>query len=52
LGGEAKERKKLGVLGRRQGTTRELGLWGFDESQAKYIGFQKYAGTQLMMAGW
>lgn len=48
---EAKERKKLGVLGRRQGTTRELGLWGFDESQAKYIGFQKYAGTQLIMAG-
>ncbi|KAJ7305573.1 Rof/RNase P-like protein [Mycena albidolilacea] len=36
---EAKERKKLGVLGRRQGTTRELGLWGFDESQAKFALF-------------
>ncbi|KAF8216893.1 RNase P subunit p29-like protein [Mycena galopus ATCC 62051] len=36
---EAKERKKLGVLGRRQGTARELGLWGFDESQAKFALF-------------
>ncbi|KAF7369724.1 Ribonuclease P protein subunit [Mycena venus] len=36
---EAKERKKLGVLGRRQGTARELGLWGFDESQAKFTLF-------------
>ncbi|KAJ7703943.1 Rof/RNase P-like protein [Mycena rosella] len=35
----AKERKKLGVLGRRQGTTRELGLWGFDASQAKFALF-------------
>ncbi|KAJ7044692.1 Rof/RNase P-like protein [Mycena alexandri] len=35
----AKERKKLGVLGRRQGTARELGLWGFDESQAKFALF-------------
>ncbi|KAJ7167566.1 Rof/RNase P-like protein [Mycena filopes] len=33
---EAKERKKLGVLGRRQGTVRDSGLWGFDESQAKF----------------
>ncbi|KAJ7607557.1 Rof/RNase P-like protein, partial [Roridomyces roridus] len=32
----AKERKKLGVLGRRQGTRRERGLWGFDESQARF----------------
>jgi ribonuclease P protein subunit POP4 len=32
---EAKERKKLGVLGRRQGTSRQLGLFGFDQSQAK-----------------
>ncbi|KAJ7271221.1 RNase P/MRP, p29 subunit [Mycena rebaudengoi] len=31
-----KERKKLGVLGRRQGTARQLGLWGFDKSQAKF----------------
>ncbi|KAJ7750932.1 hypothetical protein DFH07DRAFT_904390 [Mycena maculata] len=29
----AKERKKLGVLGRRQCTTRGMGLWGFNESQ-------------------
>ncbi|KAJ7108074.1 Rof/RNase P-like protein [Mycena crocata] len=36
---EAKERKKLGVLGRRQGTARKLGLWGFDESQAKFALF-------------
>ncbi|KAF7373821.1 Ribonuclease P protein subunit [Mycena sanguinolenta] len=36
---EAKERKKLGALGRRQGTARELGLWGFDESQAKFALF-------------
>ncbi|KAJ7258098.1 Rof/RNase P-like protein [Mycena haematopus] len=36
---EAKERKKLGGLGRRQGTARELGLWGFDESQAKFALF-------------
>ncbi|KAJ6578661.1 Rof/RNase P-like protein [Mycena vulgaris] len=35
----AKERKKLGGLGRRQGTTRELGLWGFDERQAKFALF-------------
>ncbi|KAJ7447317.1 Rof/RNase P-like protein [Mycena galericulata] len=35
----AKERKKLGVLGRRQGSARELGLWGFDESQAKFALF-------------
>ncbi|KAJ7083632.1 Rof/RNase P-like protein [Mycena belliarum] len=35
----AKERKKLGVLGRRQGTARQLGLWGFDESQAKFALF-------------
>ncbi|KAJ6581317.1 hypothetical protein B0H19DRAFT_1114688 [Mycena capillaripes] len=34
--GEAEESIKIGMLGRRQGTTRELGLWGFDESQAKY----------------
>ncbi|KAJ6553873.1 Rof/RNase P-like protein [Mycena sp. CBHHK59/15] len=34
---EAKERKKLGVLGRRQGSARELGLWGFDQSQAKSV---------------
>ncbi|KAJ7271215.1 hypothetical protein C8J57DRAFT_1508169 [Mycena rebaudengoi] len=31
-----KERKKLGVLGRRQGTARQLGLWGFDKSQVKF----------------
>ncbi|KAJ6626029.1 Rof/RNase P-like protein [Mycena sp. CBHHK59/15] len=36
---EAKERKKLGVLGRRQGSARELGLWGFDQSQAKFTLF-------------
>ncbi|KAK7055579.1 ribonuclease P protein subunit [Favolaschia claudopus] len=36
---EAKERKKLGVLGRRQGSVRELGLWRFDESQAKFALF-------------
>ncbi|KAJ7726838.1 Rof/RNase P-like protein [Mycena maculata] len=35
----AKERKKLGVLGRRQGTARGMGLWGFDESQAKFALF-------------
>ncbi|KAJ7865541.1 Rof/RNase P-like protein [Mycena leptocephala] len=36
---EAKERKKLGVLGRRQGTSRQLGLFGFDQSQAKFALF-------------
>ncbi|KAJ7449295.1 RNase P subunit p29-like protein, partial [Mycena latifolia] len=36
----AKERKKLGGgLGRRQGTARQLGLWGFDERQANFALF-------------
>ncbi|KAJ7192227.1 Rof/RNase P-like protein [Mycena pura] len=34
-----KERKKLGCLGRRQGSARELGLWRFDDSQAKFVLF-------------
>ncbi|KAJ7054599.1 RNase P subunit p29-like protein [Mycena amicta] len=36
---EAKERKKLGVLGRRHRTARAMGLWSFDESQAKFALF-------------
>ncbi|KAJ7123667.1 Rof/RNase P-like protein [Mycena epipterygia] len=35
----AKERKKLGGLGKRQGTARELGLWGFDAAQANFALF-------------
>ncbi|KAF7314075.1 Ribonuclease P protein subunit [Mycena chlorophos] len=35
----AKERRKLGPTGRRQGTARAMGLWSFDPGQAKFALF-------------
>nr|GAT47422.1 predicted protein [Mycena chlorophos] len=35
----AKERRKLGPTGRRQGTARSMGLWSFEPSQAKFALF-------------
>ncbi|KAF7291990.1 Ribonuclease P protein subunit [Mycena indigotica] len=36
---EAKERRRLGVSGKRHGTARAMGLWSFDHSQAKFALF-------------
>ncbi|KAF7307979.1 Ribonuclease P protein subunit [Mycena kentingensis (nom. inval.)] len=35
----AKERRKLGALGQRQGSARAMGLWSFDKTQAKFALF-------------
>nr|GAT43565.1 predicted protein [Mycena chlorophos] len=35
----AKERRKLGLTGRRRGTARAMGLWSFEPSQAKFALF-------------